>query len=125
MFTLISTLSTTQVTCTGSADGTANVSMLGWNWPYTYLWDNGITSSNNFGLLAGTYNVLVVDANSCQITDSVVVTESDSTLAFTADITHLSCYQNNTGIVSVSVIGGLRDTLTYGLMVLQLKISMD
>ena len=109
LFTLTSNLSTTQVTCTGSSDGTTNISMIGGTQPYTYLWDNGITSSNNFGLLAGTYNVLVVDANSCQITDSVVVTESDSTLAFTADITHLSCYQNNTGIVSVSVIGGIGD----------------
>ncbi|MDA9325321.1 gliding motility-associated C-terminal domain-containing protein [Flavobacteriales bacterium] len=107
VFTLSSNMSSTQVTCTGYSDGTANISVLDGTQPYSYSWDNGVTSSNTFGLSAGNYTVLVTDANNCQLTESVLITESDSALSFTANITDLSCYQNNSGLISTTVIGGV------------------
>ena len=106
---LTSDIISTQVLCTGAADGTANISVLGGLQPYSYLWDNGANTSNVSGLFAGIYNVIVTDANNCELTDSVVIVESDSALAFSAIINNVSCFQDLNGSISVAVIGGIGD----------------
>ena len=107
--TLSSNFTTTQVTCTGSADGTANINVLGGSAPLTYLWDNGQTSSNAIGLLAGNYNVTVTDNNGCVLTDSVVITESDSALSVSSSVSNLNCFQDSSGSISIVVSGGIGD----------------
>ncbi|NJN77914.1 MAG: T9SS type A sorting domain-containing protein [Saprospiraceae bacterium] len=43
--------------------------------PYTYSWSNGSTINNAFNLTAGTYSVVVTDANGCtDMIDAVVTT---------------------------------------------------
>ena len=109
VFTLNSTTSSTQVSCTGSSDGTANVIVTGGLSPYTYQWNNGLTTSNVVGLFAGIYNVTVTDDNGCLVTDSILVTESDSALAFTSNLSNLNCFQDSSGSISISVTGGAGD----------------
>lgn len=47
-------------------DGAASVNVSGGQAPYTYSWSPNVsTSSSATGLVAGTYNVTVTDANSC------------------------------------------------------------
>ena len=76
LYSLSSNTSTNQVSCTGYSDGTASISVLNGTLPYSYLWDNGSTTSTIIGLFAGSYFVTVTDSNGCQITDTVLVTES-------------------------------------------------
>lgn len=60
-------ISTTNVLCAGDSNATAqiNTSALGGTPPYSYLWNNGETSSSITGLVAGTYAVNIIDANGC------------------------------------------------------------
>jgi gliding motility-associated-like protein len=107
VFSLSSSTSSTQVSCTGSSDGTANVIVSGGSSPYVYQWNNGSNGPNIVGLSAAIYNVIITDNNGCFVADSVLITESDSALAFTSNITDLNCFQDNTGSISISVVGGI------------------
>ena len=70
----LSTSSTAETS--GMADGTASVQANGGTDPYTYLWTpGGQTTATATGLEAGTYQVLVTDANGCEMTASVEVEE--------------------------------------------------
>ncbi|MCA1800750.1 MAG: SprB repeat-containing protein, partial [Actinobacteria bacterium] len=62
--------------------GSASVSVTGGTEPYTYLWSNDETTANISGLAAGTYSVVVTDANGCTDECSVEVLEQP---ALTAD----------------------------------------
>ncbi|MCA1807696.1 MAG: hypothetical protein LC687_07605, partial [Actinobacteria bacterium] len=53
--------------------GSASVSVTGGAEPYTYLWSNDETTADISGLAAGTYSVVVTDANGCTDECSVEV----------------------------------------------------
>ena len=63
----LASISTTNVLCAGDSNATAqiNTSALGGTPPYSYLWNNGETSSSITGLVAGTYAVNIIDVNAC------------------------------------------------------------
>ncbi len=57
--------------------GSASVITSGGTLPYTYLWNNGLTTSSITGLTSGTYYVSVTDANACITTGSTTITNSE------------------------------------------------
>ncbi|MBK7851539.1 MAG: T9SS type A sorting domain-containing protein [Bacteroidetes bacterium] len=63
----LASISTTNVLCAGDSNATAqiNTSALGGTPPYSYLWNNGETSSSITGLVAGTYAVNIIDVHGC------------------------------------------------------------
>jgi SprB repeat len=62
-----------QVTCVGGIDGAIDLTVTGGTAPYTYAWTGGATTQDRTGLGAGTYTVIVTDANSCTATISAVL----------------------------------------------------
>jgi gliding motility-associated-like protein len=59
---------TTPATC-GNSDGSATVTASGGTGPYTYLWSpSGGTGATTVGIPAGTYTVVITDANGCTST---------------------------------------------------------
>ncbi|AFC23471.1 gliding motility-associated C-terminal domain-containing protein [Saprospira grandis] len=98
-------LSDTDVSCAGGSDGTASVSASGGTPPYNYNWDNGMTGATITGLMAGTYEVTVTDANGC---DMVSTTEVEEPAALTASMSANapSCNGSTDGNATVSVQGG-------------------
>ncbi|MBL4578241.1 MAG: PKD domain-containing protein, partial [Flavobacteriales bacterium] len=70
------TMSSVNATC-GACDGTATVSTAGGIGPYTYLWNDPGTQANATatGLCSGLYNVLVTDANGCNRSSGITVTD--------------------------------------------------
>jgi gliding motility-associated-like protein len=54
----------TNTTCTASI-GAISLIVNGGTAPYTYLWNNGVTTPNISGLAAGTYSLAITDANGC------------------------------------------------------------
>jgi len=62
----------------GLNTGQATVAVSGGQLPYSYLWSNGATTQTVSGLGAGTYTVLVTDANGCEGSCTVVLTSTQS-----------------------------------------------
>lgn len=101
--------SQSNVTCNGSANGSATVSANGGTSPYTYSWSpSGGTNASATGLSGGTYTVTITDAGGCTSTVTVTITEP-AALGVTLNGTNASCGFNN-GSVTSSVTGG---TTTY------------
>ena len=66
----------TNVDCNGNCNGEADLSVVGGVPPYTYLWTPGnMVTEDLIGLCAGTYVVLITDANSVTSSNSIVITE--------------------------------------------------
>lgn len=68
----------TDVSCEAEmCDGSALVAPSGGTAPYTFIWSDSLLQSTPTanGLCAGTYTVVITDANGCTATDSVTVNE--------------------------------------------------
>ncbi len=59
--------SNAQATTCGLSNGSANIVASGGTQPFTYLWNNGSTSTSISALAAGTYTVTATDANGCTL----------------------------------------------------------
>ncbi|MCH2044789.1 MAG: SprB repeat-containing protein, partial [Saprospiraceae bacterium] len=74
-------------------------------WPHTYLWSDGSTTSSPNSVQANTtYDVTITDANGCTGTGSYT-TGNVTTLAVSGVVTNTTCGQNN-GSIDLSVTGG-------------------
>ena len=103
------TTSSTNITCSGSCDGTATVVVLGGNNPpYTYLWDDPLTQvvPGATNLCAGNWNVTISDAGVCDTTISFTITDSNPVLA-NAAITNILCNGACTGQITANPTGGV------------------
>jgi len=74
------------VSCNGGSNGAASVTASGGVGPYTYSWTGGSTASTASGLSAGSYTVMVTDANGCTSQSTVTVTQPTA-LTSTASVT--------------------------------------
>lgn len=96
----------TNVSCNGGSNGAITVTPAAGTTPYSYTWSptggNAATASN---LSAGTYTVLVSDANSCTTTAVATITEPSS-LSLTISSTSVTCNGANNGSASANVAGG-------------------
>ncbi len=102
---LMTAVSTTNVSCNGGTDGSVDLTVTGGTAPYTYVWNNSATTEDMTGLMAGTYEVTVTDANGCTATGSATVTEP--TMLMTAvSTTNVSCNGGTDGSVDLTVTGG-------------------
>ncbi|MER0441622.1 collagen-binding domain-containing protein, partial [Emticicia sp. W12TSBA100-4] len=103
---LTTTPSGVDVKCYGDASGSASVVAAGGTSPYTYKWSNNATTSTINGLIAGTYTVVVTDANSCTATASVLVKQPTAALTTTPSGVDVKCYGDASGSASVVAAGG-------------------
>ncbi|MBK8656461.1 MAG: T9SS type A sorting domain-containing protein [Haliscomenobacter sp.] len=67
------TLSAKDVDCGEAGTGYAVCKATGGKAPYSFLWNTGASTDTLFGLSAGTYTVVVTDANGCETTGTVVI----------------------------------------------------
>ena len=106
-FVLSANSISTTISCTGSLDGTALQQPTGGTAPYNFLWNNGNTSANLLGLGAGVYWCTITDNNGCEITDTIEITESVTSLSIIkVEKTDISCNGENDGLASIFVDGG-------------------
>lgn len=73
---LTNTVATVDALCNGYCDGEIMITASGGTGPYTYNWSNGIaqnTSSSAINLCAGSYDLILEDANGCQVPNNGIV----------------------------------------------------
>ncbi len=99
--------STTNVSCSGNTNGTANANAIGGTSPYTYQWSNSKTSATITGLAAGTYSVTVTDSKSCTGTASVIITEPAAFSAGISSSTNVTCFGSTNGTATITAGGGV------------------
>ena len=76
----------TNTGCAGGNTGAVNITVAGGAPSYTFLWSGSETTEDLTGLAAGTYSVLVTDANGCtkSATFTVITQNSNPTINATA-----------------------------------------
>ncbi len=101
---------TAQPTCANTPNGAANAAATGGVPPYTYAWDNSITTANNTTLTAGLHTVTVTDSKLCTSVATINIT-GPNVLTVSAIVTNVACNLPNGGI-NITTNGGT-PTLTY------------
>lgn len=99
--------SAVNITCGGVCDGIAGVLATGGTAPYSYAWNDPTNATTPFvtNLCAGTYQVVVTDANNCTDSVSITITEPP-VLASQIAVQNPSCGGVCDGEITLSPIGG-------------------
>ncbi|MBN2275197.1 MAG: T9SS type A sorting domain-containing protein [Bacteroidales bacterium] len=106
----------TDVSCYGLNDGTATISVINGQAPFQYKWsdEDAFVSSDTFtirtGMGPGTYYITITDNDSKTANASVKITTPSSALSLVLQPTDLRCYNDNSGVIDLTVSGG---TLPY------------
>ncbi|MDR1054691.1 MAG: hypothetical protein LBL90_02450 [Prevotellaceae bacterium] len=104
------TKSYVDVLCYGESTGSITVTASGGTGTKQYSKNDGVDwqMSNVFNNLpAGTYQIKVKDVNGCVTTaQSVSISQSASALSFSTAKTHVLCYDESTGSITVTASGG-------------------
>jgi len=94
------------ISCNSNSDGSIDLTTIGGTSPYSFSWNNGMSTENISSLNAGTYSVSITDANGCIHSDSLVLNEPDElTLSLSSD--NNSCFNSCDGEITSSVAGGV------------------
>lgn len=95
-----------KVSCMDGNDGKATVTATGNGSPFTYLWDNGETTSTAVALDKGLHTVTVFDSNGCE-TECQVLLEEVGLLTLTIDLeNNILCNGESTGSAEAIPAGG-------------------
>jgi len=101
----ISLSSSTEPSCVGDADGEIDVTITGGQGPFTYSWSEGSATEDVTGLIAGTYDLTIEDANGCETSESFTLSNPTSIDLSNAAITEASC-SGADGAITVTASGG-------------------
>lgn len=101
---LSATATGTEAAC-GQETGTVNATVAGGSGPYSFDWSNGAQSEDLAGVAAGSYVLLVADANGCSASATAVVEGSPAVEAH-ATVTAPLCHSSTDGSVVLTATGG-------------------
>ena len=99
-------ISKSDISCNGNADGTLSVTVSGGTAPYSYLWNDFSTSRNRNNLNAGNYMLTVSDNLGCTVVlfDTIV---EPSGLIVSADVKDVTCSGAGNASIKLVVSGGV------------------
>lgn len=111
----VSFTDSTQVACNGSATGSLTATPSNGTGPYTWTWidisggssvSTGATDSIAINLTAGTYRVIGQDANGCQDSADITLSDPVAMSISIVDSTSVLCNGDNNGSLTAAVTGG-------------------
>jgi len=94
--------------CSSTANGAIDLSIMGGSQPYSYTWSNNAMTEDLTGLEPGVYEVVITDADGCQVTLSITVLNVGMATNYTYE-----CVNDDSGVLTY-VIWNTAD-LTTGL----------
>lgn len=95
----------TNISCSGTNNGSITVSATGGTGSKTFAWSNGVNGATVNNLAAGSYTVTATDANGCTATQSYTISAPTS-ISITGTATNAACAASNSGSITVSATGG-------------------
>ncbi len=105
---ITTTVNINNVKCFGGATGASTINVSGGSAPYSYTWSPapgaGQGTSNVSGLTAGTYTVIVKDANNCGVSATAIITQPGA-ITTTINTNNVTCNGGSNGVIN-SVTGG-------------------
>ena len=102
-------VTTLDILCNSAATGAIDLEMIGGTAPYQYNWSNAVVEEDQNSLMAGVYEVTIVDANNCFWLDSMILSEPLPILATVVDSSIVSCFGGDDGGLCINVTGGVSD----------------
>ncbi|MGZ3862130.1 MAG: T9SS type B sorting domain-containing protein [Bacteroidia bacterium] len=100
------------ISCFGLTDGSLNLAVSGGVTTYSYSWNTGSSSQNLSSISAGTYSVLVTDANNCSTTSQITLTQPSDLVSTLVSLSNyngynVSCFGSANGSIDINVTGGV------------------
>ena len=97
----------TNVACNGGTNGAINLTASGGAGGYTFNWGGGVTTEDRTGLAAGTYAVIITDANGCtRNVTGISVTQPTAGVSGTTVVTNVACFGGTNGAINLTPTGG-------------------
>jgi len=96
---------TTNTSCFGAIDGSAEITVNGGIQPYGYSWDSGQTIQDLIDVQSGNYVLTVTDANLCIITHNISIDEPQD-LEAAPYVTNASCEVSDDASIDITPYGG-------------------
>ena len=93
------------VSCADALDGSISATANGGTPPYSYTWSNGGANANIDDLAAGTYELVVTDANGCTATAAMTLS-APQPLSADLSVESPFCDDANGGTVSIDIVSG-------------------
>ncbi|MBX7093708.1 MAG: T9SS type A sorting domain-containing protein [Flavobacteriales bacterium] len=90
----------------GANDGSASVAVTNGTFPFEYYWSNGDTTIVADTLSAGTYMVVVNDANGCSVSKTFGLNSANAP-TLSANVTNASCSGIFNGAIDITASGGV------------------
>ncbi|MFM2385606.1 MAG: hypothetical protein RL660_363, partial [Bacteroidota bacterium] len=99
--------SQTNVSCNGLSNGAATITAGGGTPSYSYSWaPSGGTAATATGLSAGNYTCTITDANSCNKTQTVIITQPTALTSSVSSQINVSCNGSSNGSATITAGGG-------------------
>lgn len=97
------------ISCFEGTNGSITSEVNGGTAPYTYHWNDpsGQDTPNASNLTAGTYMVTVTDANDCQVSASITLTQPSAVTATILSSEQVLCHGGNSGSATAQGNGGV------------------
>jgi|GEM_PF-1128364 len=96
------------VSCSGTADGSIQLTVNGGVTPYSYQWSSGQSTDSIGSLAGGNYAVTITDANNCFITGSYNIVNPQP-IQLNAQITNIGCGDEiDGGSIQLQTTGGTK-----------------
>lgn len=106
-----------QTTC-GNADGEITLMASNGITPYQYSIDGGLTFQNSglfTGLIAATYNIIVIDAVGCQDSSIIIITDQGGPVINSVNPSNVLCVNACDGSISINATGASLFSIDNGL----------
>lgn len=92
--------------CYDDRNGSIELNIKGGTAPYSYQWSTSAVTKNLIGISSGTYDVLVTDANGCQVQGTYTLAEPEL-YRISPQVSPISCVGANDASISLNIEGGI------------------
>jgi len=100
-------ISTDDLSCSGDTDGGIRLKVQSDFAPITYQWNNGHTTDQLTNLIAGTYEVTIIDGLNCSNSASIILSEPPPLSLELIESNPIICAGSGTGAIEIFTEGGV------------------